>query len=126
MKVVWMRSNAEGITEFVDLEFDSSPVPRGLETDVLPVSGAIYRTAQPAVDMDYHNAPRRQFVIPLDGEVVVGSGSGDSRRIGPGDALLADDLTGQGHTSIFRPDDARTLFLLVPDDLDPMAFAAQN
>jgi hypothetical protein len=29
----------------------------------------------------------------------IGIGDGTTRRFGPGDAVLADDLTGQGHTT---------------------------
>src|SRR5580704_359795 len=49
---------------------------------------------------DWHNAPRRQYAIFLSGgqmEVVIGDGT--TRRFGPGDAVLFEDLTGQGHTS---------------------------
>jgi hypothetical protein len=49
---------------------------------------------------DRHNAPRRQYAIFLSGgqmEVVIGDGT--TRRFGPGDAVLFEDLTGQGHTS---------------------------
>ena len=48
---------------------------------------------------NWHNAPRRQYAIFLSGgemEVVVGDGT--TRRFGPGDAVLFEDLTGQGHT----------------------------
>ena len=123
MKIVWMRTNDAGQTEFVDLEFETSAHPRGMETPAVPTHGVIFRTAQPAVEMDFHNAPRRQFVIPITGEVTVASGDGDQRHIGPGTALLADDLTGQGHTSVFGPDDATMMFLLLDDGFDPQAFA---
>jgi len=79
----------------------------------------IFRTQQPAVDMDFHNAPRRQIVVPLEGEVEIETGSGEVRLITPGMALLADDRTGQGHKSRFRPKNATTLFLLLPDHIDP-------
>ena len=49
---------------------------------------------------DWHNAPRRQYAIFLSGgqmEVVIGDRT--TRRFGPGDAVLFEDLTGQGHTS---------------------------
>ncbi|MED6304412.1 MAG: hypothetical protein VX685_05150, partial [Actinomycetota bacterium] len=54
-----------------------------------------------------------------EGEVEIEVGSGEVRLISPGMALLADDLSGQGHKSTFRPENATTLFLLLPDDLDP-------
>ena len=45
------------------------------------------------------------------------SGGGDHAARGM--ALLADDLDGQGHKSTFTPDDAVTLFLVLPEDFDP-------
>ena len=49
---------------------------------------------------DYHNAPRRQYAIFMSGgQMEVGIGDGTVRSFGPGDAVLFEDLTGQGHTS---------------------------
>ncbi|MEC9316672.1 MAG: hypothetical protein VX795_05915 [Actinomycetota bacterium] len=118
MHLVWIRTQ-EGETVIEDLEVPSTKQVRGYETVALPLGGAIFRTRQPAVDMDFHNAPRRQIVVPLEGEVEIETGSGEVRLISPGMALLADDLTGQGHKSKFRPKNATMLFLLLPDDLDP-------
>ena len=118
MRLVWMRTE-DGETVFEDLDVASTKGERGFETPLVPVEGAIFRTAQPELDLDFHNAPRRQIVIPLTGEVDVESGDGTIRHIGLGDALLADDLTGRGHKSRFRPDNATMLFLVLADDFDP-------
>ena len=48
---------------------------------------------------DWHNAPRRQYVITVSGEVEIGLGDGTFHRLGPGHVTLAEDLTGQGHTT---------------------------
>lgn len=48
---------------------------------------------------DWHNESRRQYVIILSGQTEVGIGDGTVRRLGPGDMMLAEDLTGQGHTT---------------------------
>jgi len=49
---------------------------------------------------DWHNAPRRQYAIFLSGgEMEVVNRRWHHRRFGPGDAVLFEDLTGQGHTS---------------------------
>lgn len=118
MHLVWIRTE-KGETVIEDLELPSTLEVRGHETSLLPVKGVIFRTQQPAVDMDFHNAPRRQIVVPLEGEVEIETGSGEVRLITPGMALLADDRTGQGHKSRFRPKNATTLFLLLPDHIDP-------
>src|ERR1700752_4486703 len=48
---------------------------------------------------DWHTAPRRQYIFVLAGQMEIGIGDGTTRRFGPGDVVLADDLTGQGHTT---------------------------
>ena len=68
MQVVWIRTE-DGKTVIEDLEIPSSKEIRGYETPVLPIRGDIFSTSHPQVEMDYHNAPRRQIVVPLEGEV---------------------------------------------------------
>jgi hypothetical protein len=50
----------------------------------------------------WHIAPRRQFLIIIGGELVVEIGDGTKRRFVPGDVVLAEDTTGQGHFSDAR------------------------
>jgi hypothetical protein len=47
---------------------------------------------------DWHNPPRRQFVINLDAPVEITASDGESRIIGIGEVLLLEDLHGKGHT----------------------------
>jgi quercetin dioxygenase-like cupin family protein len=55
---------------------------------------------QPAGNfLDWHPAPRRQYVIVISGQLEIGFGDGTTRRFGPGDARLVEDTTGQGHTT---------------------------
>jgi hypothetical protein len=49
--------------------------------------------------LDWHPAPRRQFVIILSGQLEIGLGDGSKHIFGPGDARLVEDTTGQGHTT---------------------------
>jgi hypothetical protein len=49
--------------------------------------------------IDWHPAPRRQFVIILSGELEIGLGDGSTHIYGPGDARLVEDTTGRGHTT---------------------------
>ena len=50
-------------------------------------------------DLDWHPAPRRQFVIILSGQLEIGLGDGTKQVFGPGDARLVEDTTGKGHTT---------------------------
>lgn len=49
-------------------------------------------------ELGAHVAPRYQFVITLKGKLKFTVTNGDSFIIEPGVILIADDLTGKGHT----------------------------
>ena len=49
--------------------------------------------------IDWHPAPKRQFVIILSGQLEIGLGDGSKHLFGAGDARLVEDTTGQGHTT---------------------------
>jgi quercetin dioxygenase-like cupin family protein len=49
--------------------------------------------------MDWHPAPRRQYVIVLSGQLEIGFKDGTTKKLHPGDATLAEDTTGPGHTT---------------------------
>ena len=63
------------------------------------VTGVTFRETPPGRFSDWHNAPRRQYVINLSGEVEIGLGDGTVKRFGPGHVTLAEDMTGHGHTT---------------------------
>ncbi len=58
-----------------------------------------FQTWPPGRFIDWHPAPRRQYVISLSGQIEIGLGDGSTSRYGPGDARLVEDTTGQGHTT---------------------------
>ena len=58
-----------------------------------------FRRTSPEYFIDWHTAPRRQYVITLAGESEVEFGDGTKVRLYPGHILLAEDTTGQGHIS---------------------------
>ena len=62
-----------------------------------------------------HTAPRRQYVIGIAGVTQITLRDGTCRRFGPGDVLLAEDVTGSGHHTKVVGDDDR-VSLMVPLD----------
>jgi hypothetical protein len=48
---------------------------------------------------EWHPAPRRQFIIPLNGKMEFQASDGEKRTFGPGDILLVEDTAGKGHIS---------------------------
>lgn len=76
-------------------------------TEMHDVKGIQFRTTEAGTFSDWHNAPRRQYVITLSGVMEIGIGDGTMRRFGPGDVLVAEDLEGQGHTTGVVGDEPR-------------------
>jgi hypothetical protein len=46
-----------------------------------------------------HPAPARQYMVSLQGAIQVTASDGDVRRVGPGEVLLVEDTTGNGHST---------------------------
>ena len=77
----------------------------GLATPLVTnIEGIIFRTSPIGYELKWHTAPRKQYMIMLRGcvEIEVGNsnnGNNGSNKIqlGPGDVVLVEDLTGQGH-----------------------------
>jgi hypothetical protein len=48
-------------------------------------------------NLDWHNAPHRQYVITLSGRLEFETRDGTKQTLEPGDILLAEDTSGGGH-----------------------------
>ncbi len=81
----------------------------------LPATGIIFRQVQPTYDLDWHPAPRRQYIINLDAGVRLTASDGESRTIGAGEVILVEDTTGKGHLSKAVDDQVRHC-IFVPID----------
>ncbi len=81
--------------------FEDLNVPAGEVETVALKAGAdmTFRITPDGSFSDWHTAPRRQYVMVLSGQMEIGIGDGTLRRLGPGDILQVEDLTGQGHTT---------------------------
>jgi quercetin dioxygenase-like cupin family protein len=95
MSITRLYTGTDGQTHIEELDLASHPELTTLQA----AKGIVFRTTQPGYFSDWHNAPRRQFVITLEGEVEIGLGDGSIHRFGPGHVTLAEDLTGKGHTT---------------------------
>ena len=99
MQVVRLYTGDDGESHFEDLDLGYEQVANAQATAMKSVTGLQFRKSPPGRSSDFHNAPRRQFVITLEGQAVIGIGDGTKRIFNPGDVMLADDLTGRGHTT---------------------------
>jgi hypothetical protein len=107
-------SDAQGVSHFRDekLSFQAAtpenptagttarvnPDPESLVA--LPLRGATGATflyLKRAAVEDWHRAPRRMYLIAVQGMSEVTASDGEVRRFGLGSIILMDDLTGKGH-----------------------------
>ena len=98
MKVTRFYTGDDNRSHFEDLDVPMSNLTRGFRSDVIDVTGLMFRASEgDSHFLELHPAPRRQFILCMAGVVEIELGNGEKRRFGPGDVYLADDLTGEGH-----------------------------
>ena len=95
MGILRLYTGEDGQSHLEELDLASHPVL----TEPTATSTISFRESPPGRFIDWHNAPRRQYVITVSGEVEIGLGDGSVHRFGPGHVTLAEDLDGQGHTT---------------------------
>ena len=100
MKITRIYTGPDGESHFEDIDISLDNVVGSQKMSKLKnATGIIFRETSGEYDLNFHNAPRRQFIITLEGQVELVVGDGTSRILGPGDILLAEDTTGRGHAS---------------------------
>jgi len=100
---VRVYADPDGETHFDDVEMprERRESPTGTVdavTEPIPVEGLVFRLViSEASDTEPHNAPRRLFIVQIDGAVELEVSDGEKRVLGPGSVLLVEDTTGKGH-----------------------------
>ena len=108
-------TGADGQTHIEALDLTNAPD----WTQMQDATGVQFRVEQPGRFIDWHPAPRRQFVITLEGEGEIGLGDGTVHRFGPGNINLVEDTTGQGHTTRAVGDIPRVVVTIPLADQNP-------
>lgn len=118
-RVVRLFTGADGRSHFEDMELPMHLFELGTlrsnKTAVIPVTEFVFRETTQDSGPGFHCPPRRQFVVTLAGRAEITVGDGSTRVFGPGDALFAEDLTGEGHRTREIGGVRRSLILPVPD-----------
>jgi len=100
MRVHNLYVDAQGETHFRDIEIEwAEQTNAGILSKRLPATGIIFREVQPDYDLDWHPAPRRQYIINLDAGVKITASDGEARIIKAGEVILVEDTSGKGHLS---------------------------
>ena len=100
MRIHNLYVDDKGETHFRDIEVKwTKEGPGGKMSDTLKATGIIFRQTPGSYDYAWHPAPRRQYIINLDGGVEITASDGEKRVIGAGEVLLVEDTHGKGHMS---------------------------
>ena len=99
MKIVRLYTGSDQKSHFEEIELSFEAGERLQTTALQAATGVVFRRAPVGHVINWHPAPRRQYVATLSGEWDIECGDGTVRRFRPGDVMLAEDLTGQGHVS---------------------------
>jgi len=98
LKATRLFTGPDGESHFEDIDIKLDPFDEGeLRSGLIPATGILFRETKGSIDQTFHNAPRRQYVITLRGKGEIEVGDGTKRQFGPGDVMLAEDVTGRGH-----------------------------
>lgn len=104
MKIVRVFAGEDGESHFQEVSPEEmAQIANRLGT------GDIQLNRRPAPSFsDYHTAPRRQYVVGLEGTGEFECADGTKVQLGPGDILVAEDLSGHGHIARGLGDGFRT------------------
>jgi quercetin dioxygenase-like cupin family protein len=116
MAIIRIYTGADGASHFEELTPRLAPGgDRSESAELIPGSGIVIRRFEPTRVNPWHHAPGRYAVLTLSGAVDIEIGDGTVRRLGPGDILIAEDLTGQGHgTREVGPEPRVSVFVPLP------------
>ena len=113
-----LYSDIDGESRFEDVKIDlTDKGPVGYLSTGFSAEDIRFRLNEPAYDWNFHNAPARQFIILLDGEIEITTSLGEIRKFSGGDVLLVEDTAGKGHrTRNVRQQVRRSVFIRLAGD----------
>ena len=102
----------DGQSHFEDLDLPEPDVQR-----IATKTGEdlVFRRTVADRPTDWHNPTRRQYLIVVSGSMEVSVADGSARRFQPGDVLIAEDMTGQGHITKAIDGPCTSLSMGIPD-----------
>jgi len=105
VQVIRLYADDAGQTHFEDARLDfklHTPPPPAQPlhaTDAAPASHYVLLELPAGWNGPVHRSPKRQLYFGLAGTLDVRASDGEVQRLGPGDALFMDDVSGAGHVS---------------------------
>ena len=109
MGIFRMYTGEDGKSHIDELDLSNHPEL----TSGTPTQDITFREWAPGHFIDWHPAPKRQYIISLSGTIEIGLEDGTTHRFRPGDARLVEDITGKGHTTLV-PGDEPSISAVIP------------
>jgi quercetin dioxygenase-like cupin family protein len=98
IRLVRLWSGEDGQSHVEDGRVDLAAVDGSEVSSLLRATGVRFEESPPHSALDWHVAPRRQYVITLSGTLLFTTRGGETFTLAPGDVLLAEDTAGGGHS----------------------------
>jgi quercetin dioxygenase-like cupin family protein len=125
MRVTWLYAGDDGRSHFEELDVPLQFAGHGSDSIGIASINTVLSEVPEGASIAFHPAKRRQFIIYLSGLVEMECGDGSTRRMGPGDILLADDTSGEGHRTRDIEGPRRCVHIWVSPDFDPAEWRVQ-
>lgn len=110
--LVRIYTGDDGQSHFEDLGLPEADVQR---IATKPGEDLVFRRSAVDRPVEWHNPTRRQYLIVVDGRMEVSVADGSARQFQPGDVLLAEDMTGEGHLTRSVGGSCTSVSMGIPD-----------
>ena len=98
MRVARIYTGEDGESHFGSLELSYTEMVDRVVPAMKAATGVEFRRSPKGSFFDWHQAPSRMYMVTLAGQVEFGVG-GETRIFDVGDVVLAEDVSGKGHTT---------------------------
>jgi oxalate decarboxylase/phosphoglucose isomerase-like protein (cupin superfamily) len=100
MRIHNLYEDEQGESHWRDIEVEwTAMTPGGPASSATDATVTLFRQMPESYDLDWHPAPRKQYVVQLDGDVLITASDGEARTITAGEIVLVEDVYGKGHRS---------------------------
>jgi quercetin dioxygenase-like cupin family protein len=98
IRLVRLSTGDDGQSHVDDGHVEGATVEGSQVSSLLRATGVRFEESPPHSALDWHDAPRRQYVVTLSGTLEFTTRDGATFTLAPGDVLLAEDTAGGGHS----------------------------
>jgi hypothetical protein len=100
MRIHNLYEDENGESHFRDIEVEWAEERNFSKFSAMEkATGIIFRETAGDYDLDWHPAPRRQYIINLNAAAELTASDGEVRVVEAGEIILVEDVSGKGHLS---------------------------